>query len=311
LPEEVLPKDQANLIPEENIEKPGEQKSATAPTDPTQQVKATPEVVAPKPKEIDPRYAPIIVFSGAAQGTPSRGVGYEKNIVNLNEDPINSLQTSKTSAAPTFIKDRSHIVAQGKLITAVLETAINTELPGSVRGIVSRDVYGEIGNEVLIPRGSRLFGSYASKVSQGQARVTVNWTRLIRTDGVDIGITSTASDQFGRAGIPGVVDNKYSGILTNSILTSVLAVGSVALAQKLLTNNSTTTTTTNATNGTTTTSGSATNQAIYDVSKTITDTIGQVVGNRLDVNPVIRIPQGTKMTVIVNADIKIPSIKGR
>jgi type IV secretion system protein VirB10 len=260
---------------------------------------------------LDPRYSPIIVFGGVTEGAPARGVGYDKNIVKLNEDPIDGLQKTVTTVSASYIADRVHTIAQGKLLTAVLETAINTEIPGSVRGIVSRDVYGESGNEVLIPRGSRLFGAYSSEISRGQGRVEIGWSRLIRPDGVDLAINFNASDQFGRSGLSGDVDNKYNSIIANSMLTSILAVGGVAAAQKLLTNNSATTTTTNPTQGTTTTTGSATNQALYDVSKTIIDTVGQVIGNTIDVDPVIRVPQGTRITVIVNADITIPSMSKR
>jgi type IV secretion system protein VirB10 len=263
-----------------------------------------------KIKDIDPRYAPIIVFGGTAQGAPSRGVGYENNIVNLNQDPINKLQKSKTGVTATFINDRSNTIVQGKLLTAVLETAISTEIPGFVRAIISRDVYAEAGNKILIPRGSRLFGTYSSKITRGQGRVEISWTRLIRPDGVDMSVTFNASDQFGRSGIPGDVDNKYSALVANSMLTSILAVGGVAAAQKLLGGgNQSNTTTTNPTQGTTTTTGSAANQAIYDVSKTIIDTVGQVIGSTLNSNPVIRVPQGTRVTVVVNADINIPSMK--
>jgi type IV secretion system protein VirB10 len=264
-----------------------------------------------KKKELDPRYSPIIVFSGTAAGTPSRGVGYEKNIVKLKEDSIDELKTTATKVTATIIKDRAHMIAQGKLLTAVLETAIHTEIPGSVRAVVSRDVYGEAGNDVLIPRGSRLFGAYTSKITRGQARVEIGWTRLIRPDGVDLAISFKASDQFGRAGIGGEVDNKYGAIITNSILTSILAVGSVAAVQKLLNDNSQTTTTTNPTQGSTTTSGNATNQALAGVSKTIIDTVGQIIGSTIDLTPVIRIPQGTKITVIVNADINVPSMSNK
>ena len=45
------------------------------------------------------------------------------------------------------------------------------------------------------------------------------------------------------------------------------------------------------------------------VSKTFVDTLGQVIGNTLDVKPVIRVPQGTKMTVVVNADMAVPPLK--
>ncbi len=263
-------------------------------------------------KKVDPKTAPIVIFSGAVNGVaPPRGVGYENNIVNLTKDPIRDLPATTTSISPTRIADMPHTIAQGKLLSAVLETAINTELPGSVRAVVSRDVFGESGNEVLIPKGSRLFGSYSSQVVRGQGRVEIGWTRLIRPDGVDMAITFNASDQFGRAGIAGEVDNKFSSIIANSMLTSILAVGGVAAAQQILAGDQNTTTTTNPTQGTTTTTGSATNQALYDVTRTIIDTVGQLISSTIDLNPTIRVPQGTKITVIVNSDITLPSARKR
>jgi len=262
-------------------------------------------------KKLDPRYAPIVIFSGVTEGAtiPSRGVGYENNIVGIKKNSIDELQTTTTAVSATRISDLAHTIAQGKLLTAVLETAINTELPGSVRAVISRDVFGEAGNEVLIPKGSRLFGSYSSKVARGQGRVEIGWTRLIRPDGVDMAINFNASDQFGRAGLVGDIDNKYNSLIANSIMTSMLAIGGVAAAQSILSGDNATTTTTNPTQGTTTSTGSATNQALYDVTKTIIDTVGQLISNTIDLNPVIRVPQGTKITVIVNSDITVPSVK--
>ncbi len=257
----------------------------------------------------DPRYAPIVVLSGGAG--PASSVGYDDNIKVLNGNAIAALEKTKINVKTTFVDNRTNVVAQGKLVTAVLETAINTEVPGSVRGVVSRDVYGEAGSEVLIPRGSRLFGNYSSQILRGQGRVQINWTRLIRPDGVDLSISSFASDQFGRAGIGGDIDNKYGSVVTNSILTSILAVAGVSAAESLLGNKGNTTTTTNPQQGSTTTTGSASSQAVYNVSKTITDTVGRILTDNITVDPVIRVPQGTKITVIVNADMNIPSIKNR
>jgi len=259
---------------------------------------------------LNPRYSDIIVFNGPTEGSPTRSIGYDNNIVNLNQDPIQALDASPTSIAPTHIADLAHTIAQGKLLTAVIETAINTEVPGFVRGLVSRDVYAEAGNEVLIPRGTRLFGSYSSQINQGQGRVEISWTRLIRPDGVDVSISFNASDQFGRAGIAGDVDNKYGSIIAGSLLTSLLAIGGAAAAESVLSNDSVTTTT-DPSNGTTTTTGSATNQVISDVSSTIVDTIGELITNKINTNPVIRIPQGTRITVIVNSDLTLPAIKRR
>lgn len=310
LPEEIplAPQQNPSTLPLSPDQKPQEQQASSSAAQ-QQGVQPAQEIPAAAQKEVDPRYSPIIVFSGVVDGGgPARSVGYDDNIVKLNQNPIDNLKKSKVNVTATYIADRQHTIAQGKLFSAVLETAINTELPGSVRAIISRDVYGESGNQVLIPKGSRLFGAYSSQIIRGQGRVQIGWTRLIRPDGVDLAISFNASDQFGRSGLAGDVDNRYSALITNSLLTSVLAVGGVAAAQKLLTNNNTTTTTTNPTQGTTTTTGSAANQALYDVSKTIIDTVGQVLGSGINVTPVIRVPQGTKITVIVNSDINVPSM---
>ncbi len=310
-----IPQDQASIPPASAPTLPQIQLPETAL--PNQQNVVQQDNVVQPQKNLDPRYAPIIVMSeggttdnaGKPVAMPSLGVGYENNIINIGSDPINKLEKTKPQVVPTYITDRSHTIAQGKLLSAVLETAINTEIPGFVRAIVSRDVYGESGTDVLIPRGSRLFGAYSSQIIKGQGRVEISWTRLIRSDGVDLNIAFKASDQFGRSGIPGDVDNRYGSIITNSLLTSMLAIGVTAAAQRALTNNSQTTTTTNPQQGTVTTTGNATNQAVYDVSRTVINTIGQMVGNALDMRPVIKVPQGTKITVIVNSDINIPPLR--
>lgn len=300
LPPDSLFPDQVPLLPaQENMNQPGgvvgEQGNIMLPED---------------KKPVDPRYAPIIVFSGGQDSAAIRGVGYENNIVRLKKNPLEELQETQAGVTATYITDRPHTIAQGKLLTAILETAINTEVPGSVRAVVSRDVYGESGDQVLIPKGSRLFGSYTSQIQRGQGRVEINWTRLIRPDGVDLAISFNASDQFGRSGIPGEVDNKYTSIVATSLLTSIIAVAATAAAQSLVSDTATTTTT-NATQGTTTVTADSTNQAINNVSSSIINTVSQIVNNALDITPVIRVPQGTRITVIVNSDIKVPFIDGR
>jgi type IV secretory pathway VirB10-like protein len=259
----------------------------------------------------EPRYSPIVVFSDrGGEVTPPLGVGQEKNIIALKGDDIKQIKKTDKNVEVRMIEDRARTIAQGKLLTAILETSINTEFPGAVRGIIARDVYGEAGKEVLIPKGSRLYGNYSSAVKRGQGRVNISWTRLIRPDGISLNIALSAADQFGRAGIPGETDNRYSSMVANSLLTSVLAVAGTAAAQEIIGGgNSQTSTTINAAQGTTTTYGNATNQALYDVTKTVIDIVSGIIKNTIDLNPVIRIPQGARMTVIVNSDIVVPFMR--
>ena len=73
--------------------------------------------------------------------------------------------------------DPKTTVTQGTLIPAALETAIDTDVPGYVRAIVSSDVRSYDGTRVLVPRSSRLIGQYKSGLAAGQKRAYVIWTR--------------------------------------------------------------------------------------------------------------------------------------
>jgi type IV secretion system protein VirB10 len=122
-------------------------------------------------------------------------------------------------------------VPQGTVIPAVLETALDSNRPGFVRAIVSRDVRSFDGTRVLIPRGSRLFGEYKSDLGTGQQRVFVQWQKLTRPDGVQIALDSPAADPLGRAGIGGKVNTHFWTRLGNALLQSTLDVG-VGLATR-------------------------------------------------------------------------------
>lgn len=113
-------------------------------------------------------------------------------------------------------------VAQGTLIPAVLETAIDTDVPGYVRAIVSSDVRSFDGTRVLVPRSSRLIGQYKSGVQAGQKRAYVIWTRLIRPDGVAVNIASPAVGFGGETGLAGKVDSHFFARFGSAILLSVL-----------------------------------------------------------------------------------------
>lgn len=116
-------------------------------------------------------------------------------------------------------------VPKGTVIQAVLETALDSTRPGAVRALVQRDVVGFDGTRVLIPRGSRLLGEYQSDLAAGQNRALIQWTRLMRPDGVVIALNSQAADPLGRAGVKGKVDGKFFQRFGGAILQSVLDIG--------------------------------------------------------------------------------------
>ncbi len=213
-------------------------------------------------------------------------------------------ETDAVQVEATRAGDPNSLIAQGKIIDAVLETAINTDLTGILRAVVSRDVYAESGKRILIPKGSRLVGSYDTAVKRGQSRVFIVWNRVIRPDGVDMAINSPGSDQLGRAGSEGEVDNKYFEIFSNSVLLSTISVGFAYAVEKA----------TDAdglderenTSGSTTTSGKPTDFAVVEAVEDFGDVIKDISTDIVTLKPTITVDQGTRLKVFVNKDVKFP-----
>ena len=119
-------------------------------------------------------------------------------------------------------------IAQGKMVPAILETAINSDLPGKLRAIVSQDVWSEDGSRKLIGRGSRLVGEYRSGLTRGQTRVFVIWSRLLEPDGTDIAIGSPGSDDLGEAGLTGAIDRHFVERFGAAFLLSLIGSATTA-----------------------------------------------------------------------------------
>lgn len=149
-----------------------------------------------------------------------------------SQDLLGQLGGSEDRVEATRLRRPAEVVPQGALIPAVLETAIDSDLPGMARAVISRDVLAFDGRTVLIPRGSRLIGQYRSDVRPGQSRVFVVWSRVLRPDGASVQLSSPAADDLGRGGLGGKVDRHFLGRFGGPMLLSVLSAGMSALADR-------------------------------------------------------------------------------
>jgi type IV secretory pathway VirB10-like protein len=245
------------------------------------------------------------------------GTGPVKEI-DTNEDSIiltfvdgakMDIQSKQPDVTPQQIQDLSNVIAQGKVIAAVLETAIDTDTQTNVRAVVTKDVFAEEGKNILIPRGSRVMGTYETSVATGQTRVTINWNRILRVDGMALNISSIGADRLGRAGVPGELDNKYAQRLANSFLSSVLSVGTALAAEKISGSSGITSSLSSITGDTTTVSGKASDYAIVDATKAFMKEAQDIVDGIAKQKPVIRIPQGQRLTIMVTQDVTLPVYK--
>ncbi len=185
---------------------------------------------------MSPQSVPVLVYDGSS--SPNATVAAGPNSARdadgaptllAGGSPGRGVIGDNGSARSTNLVAPASTVVQGTLIPAVLETAIDTDVPGYVRAVVSQDVRSFDGSRVLIPRSSRLIGEYKGATQSGQRRAYLMWTRLVRPDGVSVALASPASDFSGQAGVGGQVNSHFFSRFGSAILLSILG-GATQLA---------------------------------------------------------------------------------
>lgn len=133
-------------------------------------------------------------------------------------------QTHKTVRAEQ-IADPSRTIVQGTILEGVLETAINTDLPGAIRAVLTEDVVSYDGSTTLLPRGTRLIGSYSSNVKIAQRRALIAWNRAVTPAGTSVALGGIGADALGRSGQTGHVDTHFWERFGSAALISIFALG--------------------------------------------------------------------------------------
>jgi type IV secretion system protein VirB10 len=270
---------------------------------PTPQVQTTPQPTpVPDGDPSEPHWrAPAVVVDlseagggaavkagqAAAPGAVAPGAPPEDNRLNPEERFAARISNSSIDTAhASQMRDLSRVIPQGFVIPAVLETAIDSDLPGAVRAVVSRDVRGFDGAQVLIPRGSKLIGQYRSAAATGQTRAFVIWSRIITPQGVSIEVGSPATDPLGRGGLSGTTDTHFLQRFGSSILLTAITAAGQALA----------------------TSGSNNTALVIGTAGQANQVASIALQKQIDIPPTIRVPQGAPVQVSVARDLDFSGV---
>lgn len=185
-----------------------------------------------------------------------------------------------------------YVVSAGSTIAAALITGLSSDLPGQVVAQVTEDVFDTVsGRTRLIPQGTRLFGSYDARVSYGQSRALVVWTRLIFPDGRSLDLDRmVGTDAAGQSGLTDRVDNHTGKLLMAGLLSTFFGVGANAA------------TTAGGDNG--------------DIAFAIRESAGRsvesagdkIVSRQLDVQPTITVRPGARVRVLVSRDLVLEPV---
>jgi type IV secretion system protein VirB10 len=192
-----------------------------------------------------------------------------------------------------FLQD--NLLWIGTIIPAVLETAINTDLPGNIIARVTENIYdSHTGKNILIPQGTLLVAKYNNSVSYAQHRVQVVWDILIRPDGYQVQLEGmNGVDPRGIAGLKAVYSEnwfeyiKAAGIVSlfslinSSMVEQVAKYGSDDIAAGVITSNA-------------------------EFIKTVG---GNFISRAMNIQPTLTVDSGEKINVMLNKNIYLPPYK--
>ena len=233
-----------------------------------------------------------LIFDESEEGISAPGSDDDQLSEDVRELSSNEAFLSRSASAQfetskaKRLSDLSQTIVQGTIISATLETAINTELPGNIRAQVTEPVFSFDGEKVLMPAGTRLIGTFNSDIGTAQSRVLIAWNRAITPEGFSINIGSTGTDRLGRSGTTGNVDRRFVERFGTAILiTAISAIPSFLSSESE--NNSV----------------EAANSVANDASGDLAEQTESVLEDYLSLPPIIRIQQGEDIRIFVNRDL--------
>jgi type IV secretion system protein VirB10 len=160
----------------------------------------------------------------AGLGGPNGGFAQEASADSI-KSRLDAVSTPKKPAQ--MLGNRNMTLAKGVFIDCVLQTKLDTTVPGMTSCIVSRNIYSDNGKVLLIERGSLATGEYQSNMRQGMARIFVLWNRIKTPNGVTIALDSPGADPLGGSGLPGYIDThfweRFGGALMLSLVDDMAA----------------------------------------------------------------------------------------
>jgi type IV secretion system protein VirB10 len=182
---------------------------------------------------------------------------------------------------------------QGTIFEAVLTSAVNTDLPGEVTAVISKNIYSSLdGRHLLIPQNSKLYGSYNSSISYSQSRVQVGWHTLIRPDGYAVNLGNmAAADAQGAAGIKGIINDHLFQYVKALALMSVFNIINAEFENS---------------------AADTDNPYVQNImanSQSVAATLGsKLIDRAMDVQPAITIKAGIKINIVANTTLALPPL---
>ncbi|WP_234730056.1 type IV secretion system protein VirB10 [Acidocella facilis] len=258
------------------------------------------------PAQASPAAAPILAFSASSVPVPNQPASSSASQPGATAAaamPDNSPLAARLKPTvldgeqATVMQHPDMVIAEGTMIPCTLQTAIDSQLPGLVTCVVPIDIRGATGNVVLLDRGTKIVGQMENGLLQGQNRVFVDWTRAETPDHVIVTLDSPGSDELGRAGLPGAVNNhfwdRFGGALMLTLVQGGLQAGTLAAAGNGNSNS---------------TSQQAALGFVYAAQSNGQSVANTALANSINIPPTLTKNQGDTVSLIVAHDLDFSSV---
>lgn len=213
----------------------------------------------------------------------------------------------------TLRVDMSNMITADKPIPAVLARSLISLGNAPITAIVERNVYGEMGRNVIIPAGSRIIGGLNDGSdldvesrfdgTSGGVKLKISWQRIIRPDGIafilDNSQTQTGDAQGRGGGALGYVDEqmvkKYTMPLVGTLATSAITYMMAADQD--------------ATGEVETSKQQAASDARQQFMEKMNDILDEIIESKSQIEPVTFVPAGTRIIIYPMTDLWLRSTK--
>ncbi|WP_407471829.1 TrbI/VirB10 family protein [Xanthomonas campestris pv. raphani] len=202
-------------------------------------------------------------------------------------------------SSASFINHPDALLVRGTYLRCVLETRIITDVPGFTSCLLTEPVYSINGRSLLLPKGSKIYGSYGGGPTG--KRVSVIWDRITTPNGIDVAMSSPGVDQLGGAGHPGQYSAHWGSRITSALMISMLAdIFKYAAAE-------------NGPETTTITGNGLAIQQPYESStaRTMERLAGEALNENMRRPPTVTINQGVVVNVYVAKDVDFTAVLAR
>ncbi len=207
-----------------------------------------------------------------------------------------SAESTEVATSASFIRAPDALLVRGTYLRCVLETRIITDVPGYTSCLLTEPVYSINGRQLLLPKGSKIYGSYnGGPVAK---RVDVIWDRITTPNGIDVAMSSPGTDGLGGAGVPGQFTAHWPQRIASALMISLIADAFKYAAAE---------------NGPETTSVNASGWAVQSPYESATArTMERLANQALDQQrpPTVTVNQGTLMNVYVAKDVDFTAVLG-